>query len=215
MDNRIIKVKGVGKASMPADEIRINIELKSFGDSYEKSLEKSNYDLENLRGALKEEGFQKEDIKTINFSVDAKYENETTDFNSKRRFVGYEIRHSLKIKFNNDSDKLNSALNALAGSKANPEFSIFYGLRDSTDFKEEILKNAISNSKRKATLLAKELGVKLGEILSINYNFDDDVEFHSPLNLQRSMSLMSNDISIVPEDLEQTDTVDITWKIEG
>lgn len=215
MDNKVIKVKGVGKASIPPDEIRINIELKSSDDSYEKTLEKANYDLENVRSALKDEGFLKEDIKTINFSVDTKYENETTDFNSKRKFVGYEIKHSLKIEFDNKGEKLGDVLNALAKSKSNPEFSISYGLKDSREFKEEILKNAVANSKNKASLLAQASGVTLGEILSINYSFDDEAVYRSPLNLQRSMALMSDNISIVPEDLEQTDTVDITWSIEG
>ena len=215
MDNKIIKVKGVGRASMPPDMIKINIELRSLDDSYEKALQKANYDLENVRAALKEKGFNKEDIKTINFSVDTKYENETTDFNSKRKFVGYEIRHSLKVEFDNESQKLSGVLNALSESKSNPEFSIQYKLKDSTAFKEEILKNAISNSKQKATLIADASGVKLGEILSINYSFDEDEVYRSPLNLQRSMSLMSESVEIVPEDLEQTDTVDITWKIES
>lgn len=214
MDNRIIKVKGLGQASMPPDMIKINIELKSLDSSYEKALQKANYDLENVRASLKEEGFEKEAIKTINFNVDTKYENETTDFNSKRKFVGYEINHSLKVEFDNDGGKLSGVLNALARSKSNPEFSIQYKLKDSTAFKEEILKNAISNAKEKALLIAEASGVKLGEIVSINYSFDEDEVFRSPLSLQRGMSVMSEKISIVPEDLEQTDTVDIIWKIE-
>nr|WP_300004877.1 SIMPL domain-containing protein [Tissierella sp.] len=214
MENRIIKVKGVGQASIPPDMIKINIEIKSLDDTYEKSLKKANYDLENLRTALGEEGFEKESIKTINFSVDTKYENETREFNSKRKFIGYEIHHSLTIEFDNNEEKLSGVLNALARSKANPEFSIVYKLKDSKSFKEMILKDAISNSREKAALIAEASGVKLGEIIVINYSFDEDEVYRSPLSLQKSMSVMSDNISIVAEDLQQTDTVEITWQIE-
>ena len=215
MDNKVLKVKGVGKSHMSPDSIKINIDLRSSDLSYEKALELSNKDLEGIRKSLREEGFEKKDIKTNAFNVDTKYENETTTFNSKRKFAGYKIIHSLNIEFDNDAEKLNKVLNALARSKSNPEFSIRYKLKDATEFKEEVLKDAISDSKRKALLIAQASGVKLGEILSINYNSDEGELFNSPLSLQRNMSIMSESISIVAEDLELTDWVDITWKIEG
>ena len=214
MDNRVLKVKGVGKSYASPDRIKINIDLRSSDLSYEKALELSNKDLEGIRKSLKEEGFEKKDIKTNAFNVDTKYENETTGFNSKRKFAGYEIVHSLNIEFDNDGEKLSKVLNALARSKSNPEFSILYKLKDATEFKEEVLKDAISDSKRKALLIAQASGVKLGEVLSINYNSDEGELFNSPLSLQRNMSLMSESLSIVAEDLELTDWVDITWKIE-
>ncbi|OLS03800.1 SIMPL domain-containing protein [Tissierella creatinophila] len=215
MDKRIIRVKGVGKASMTPDQIKININLKSSNASYEKTIEMANKDLENIRRALKSEGFEKEDIKTVNFNVDTKYENETTSFNNyKRKFIGYEVIHSLKIEFENDSQKLGRVLNELTKSKSNPEFSIFYNLKDETEFKNQMLKNAIEDSRRKAIVIAEASGVRLGEILNINYSLDEEKFYSTPLSLQKGMSFISENISIVPEDLKSTDTVDIAWEIE-
>lgn len=215
MDNRIIKVKGVGKASITPDQIKININIKSSNASYEKTIEIANKDLGNLRNALKNEGFEKKDIKTISFNINTKYENESTDFNNyKRKFMGYEVSHSLKIEFENDSDKLGRVLNGLAKLKTNPEFSIFYNLKDTTSFKNQMLKNAIADSKRKAEVIAEASGVRLGNIININYSLDEEEIYRSPLSLQKSMSIMSESISIVPEDLESTDIVEIAWEIE-
>lgn len=216
MENRIIRVKGVGKASMAPDQITINITLKSSDNAYEKAMKIANTDLENLRESLEREGIEKNSIKTVNFNVDTKYENETTAFdNYKRKFVGYEVNHSLKVEIENNSEKLTNALNGLTKSKSNPEFSIIYNLKDSTKLKDQMLENAISDSKRKAQAIAVSAGVVLGEIAKIDYSWDEVEVFSSPLNLQRNLGLMNEQISIVPEDLESTDTVEISWKIEG
>lgn len=215
MDNRIIRVKGVGRASMAPDQIKINMNIKSSNSSYEEAVKAAKSSLSKLEEALAKEGFKHEDIKTQNFRVDTKYENETTAFNNyKRKFVGYEVDHSLKIEFENDSDKLSSLLNAIAKSKSDPEFSIIYNLKDEREMKSLILKNAVEDAREKALLISKAAGVELGEILNINYSLDEMELFQSPLSLKRSVGLMNETISIVPENLEASDTVDITWKIK-
>lgn len=215
MNSRVIKVKGLGKASMPPDQIKINVNLKSSDISYEKTMKIAKHNLENLKKALENEGFKDGDIKTMNFRVDTKYENETTTFNNfKRKFIGYEVDHSIKIEFENDPVKLSEVLNSISNSKSNPEFSILYNLKDDASFKKQMLKNAIKDSKQKALIIAEASEVELGEILSINYSWDEMEIYRSPLSLQRNMGIMSEEISIVPENLEATDTVDIVWKIK-
>jgi len=93
MEDRVIKVKGRGKVSVPPDTIEINMILTTVKPTYEEAMNAASRDLDELRKCLSSAGFDKRDIKTTNFRVDTKYENITDpNGNYKRVFVGYEIQ---------------------------------------------------------------------------------------------------------------------------
>lgn len=215
MSNRTLKVKGVGKASMAPDAIKINIILKSADLSYEETMDMAAEKLKDLEELLQRVDFKKEDLKTVKFKVDTKYEDENTSLNTyKRKFVGYQLEHLIKIMFENDPIKLGRVLNAISKSKAKPEFSIIYTLKDGGQLKESMIKEAIRDAKEKALIIAQASDIELGEILNINYNLNDEEIFQSPISLQRNIGIMSQNLSIVPEDLEASDTIEISWEID-
>lgn len=215
MSNRTLKVKGVGKASMAPDTIKINIILKSADLSYEETMDMAAEKLKDLEELLQRVDFKKEDLKTVKFKVDTKYEDENTSLNTyKRKFVGYQLEHLIKIMFENDPIKLGRVLNAISKSKAKPEFSIIYTLKDGGQLKESMIKEAIRDAKEKALIIAQASDIELGEILNINYNLNDEEIFQSPISLQRNIGIMSQNLSIVPEDLEASDTIEISWEID-
>ena len=115
MEDRVIRVKGHGKASVPPDTIEINMILTTVKSTYEEAMNTASRDLDELRGCLRSAGFDKQDIKTTNFRVDTKYENITdSNGNYKRVFVGYEVTNNLRIEFEQNSMRLTRVLNALA-----------------------------------------------------------------------------------------------------
>jgi len=85
MEDRVISVRGKGKASVPPDTIEINMILTTVKPTYEEALNAASRDLDELRSCLRSAGFDKKDIKTTNFRVDTKYENITDPNGNYRR----------------------------------------------------------------------------------------------------------------------------------
>ena len=77
------------------------------------------------------------------------------------------------IEFDADNKKLGEILYALAHSVITPEISIEYTVSDPEKHKDELLKNAIKDSKHKAEVLANAADVKLGDIVSIDYSWSE------------------------------------------
>lgn len=216
MDNRIIRVKGRGSISIPPDCIQINMKLENLNKSYEMAMEESNKSLEDIRNTLKEEGFHKKDIKTTRFNVDTRYDGKNDkDGNYKRYFVGYEVLNNLSIEFEQDPKKLGRVLNLLAHCKAKPEFTIRYKLKDYREMKNKLLENAIHNAREKALIIANAAGVKLGEIINIDYSWEEMEVYHENINYSIEPRIMLKDsiMDLQPEDLKDSDTVTVVWEI--
>lgn len=72
---RIIKVTGKGKISIKPDLIRLLINLEDKRETYEETVEQSTLQLEMLRDCFAKLGFERADLKTINFNVNTEYES--------------------------------------------------------------------------------------------------------------------------------------------
>lgn len=216
---RTITVKGNGRVSAKPDMIVLPISLSASDTDYEKVMEKGGEQLEGVRNALLPLGFSKEDIKTASFNVSPRYENKR-DLSGgyKQIFVGYECAQSLKLEFDMDSKLLADVFSALASSEVNPEFNVRFTVRDKDGVNREMLKNAAENAKEKAEVLCLASGVKLGKLLSIDYNWGE-IGFYSDTSISMAAdgaALMkaSRNIDISPDDINESDTATFVWSIE-
>lgn len=221
MAGKMIRVTGKGKISVKPDRIRLYITKEELRKEYEATIKASTDNTEFLKDLFANLGFNKKDLKTIYFNVDTEYENyQSADKSWKNRFKGYKYTHRMKIEFASDNRKLGQILYALSHCRVKPEFSIEYTVADKENAKNELLGRAVKDSMEKASVLAEASGVKLGNILSIDYSWGE-VDFVSrPLN---EMALKcceadagapdSYDIDIEPDDIDMTDTVTVVWEI--
>ena len=74
-DKRFIKVTGKGTLRVKPDMTRIAVTLEGCYQVYEEALEHSSKDTEILKDILGRFGFAKEDVKTLSFQVNTKYES--------------------------------------------------------------------------------------------------------------------------------------------
>lgn len=66
---------------------------------YGETLRHSSEDTEALKDVLSAFGFERSDLKTLSFHVDTEYESYRDKNNDyKRRFVGYQFNHALKVE---------------------------------------------------------------------------------------------------------------------
>ncbi|MDU4209103.1 MAG: SIMPL domain-containing protein [Finegoldia magna] len=213
---RTIRVKGKGKISVKPDTIKIMIKAEGLRWNYDETIEQSTQDTRILRDALKNAGLDPKDLKTTYFSIDSKYESyrdKNDDY--KEKFVGYEYEHRTYIKFENDNKILGKVLYELAHCDVKVKFDINYTVKDKEKVKNDLLEKAVEDSTTKAKVLAKASGVKLKEILNIDYSWGEIDIYSSPMDdLMVCKAASTYDIDIEADDIDEQDTVTITWIIE-
>lgn len=218
---KIIRVTGKGNISVKPDQIRLLLELSDLRESYEETLRASTEMVELLKDVFERLGFERKDLKTTYFNVDTRYESyQAKDKSWKQRFLGYEFNHKMKIEFDADNALLGKVLYALGHAPVKPEFRIVYTVKDPEKSKNQLLAKAIADSKEKAKVLTEAAGVKLGDIMTIDYSWGE-IEFSStpmnrmlePMALDECCMSASYDIDIEPDDIEVSDTVTVVWSI--
>lgn len=214
---RTITVTGTGRISTAPDIIIINMTVTAQAPDYEETMEKASERLDALHIALKGVGVAKDDIKTVSFNVNTEYQHEhTPDGKYERRFIGYTCTHQLIVEFELNMDRLSNIIAAISGCRCAPEFSVQFGVKDEERVKEELLRSAAANAAEKAGILTAASGVRLGELVSIDYSMNG-VSLRSPTNfampLMADRAVAKSAISITPEDITASEKVTFVWEI--
>ena len=217
---RTIRVTGKGQIKVRPDMTRITMSLEGLYEDYSETLRLSSQDTETLKDILSGFGFERSDLKTLNFSVDTEYESyKDRDGTYKQRFSGYRYRHMLKVEFDSDNERLGKILYALANGKVRPEFRISYTVKDPEATKNMLLGKAVKDAREKASFLSEAAGIGLKDIQSIDYSWGEiDFEYR-PMNggilAERCMAepTAAYSMDIEPDDIEVSDTVTVLWEI--
>ena len=219
---RTIRVTGKGKLKVHPDMTRIVITLEGRYKDYGETLTKSAEDTEKMKDLLVPFGFERSDLKTLSFDVETKYESYKVKDEYKRRFVGYEYTHMLKLEFDSDNKRLGKILYVLANCRLHPEFRLSYTVKDPEAAKNELLAKAVQDAVAKAGILSTAAGVNLKDIQSVDYSWGTiDFEYRPMDNMPMPdgtydlccLSGKSLDVDIEPDDIEVQDTVTVVWEI--
>ena len=217
---RTIRVTGKGQIKVRPDTTRIIMSLEGLYKDYNETLRLSSQDTETLKDILSGFGFERSDLKTLNFSVDTEYESyKDRDGSYKQRFTGYRYRHMLKVEFDSDNERLGKILYALANGNVRPEFRISYTVKDPEATKNTLLGKAVKDAREKASVLTEAAGIGLKDIQSIDYSWGEiDFEYR-PMDggilAERCMAepTAAYSLDIEPDDIEVSDTVTVVWEI--
>ena len=221
---RTIRITGKGRIKLRPDMTRITIAVEGTYPEYSEALRHSTQDTDQIQDSLSAFGFERSDLKTLNFGVDTAYEGYNEDGIYKQKFVGYKFRHQMKVEFASDNDRLGKILYALAHCPGNPEFKLSYTVKDQEAAKNELLGKAVADAREKAAVLTQAAGVGLKDIQSIDYSWGQ-IDFEvRPMsrnmltegeidNLLAPLSA-SYDVDIEPDDVEVSDTVTVVWEIQ-
>lgn len=220
---RTIRVTGKGQIKVKPDTTRITMSLEGTWPEYGETLRHSSQDTERLKDVLSAFGFERSDLKTLNFNVETEYESYKDKGTYKQRLIGYRFTHMMKVEFPSDNDRLGKVLYALANCPLKPEFRLSYTVSDPEAAKNDLLGKAVTDAKEKASVLTQAAGVTLKDIQSIDYSWGEiDFEYR-PMNrmlmadeyLARPMAAESPsyDMDIEPDDIEVSDTVTVLWEI--
>lgn len=213
--DRKIKIVGTGKRKVTPDLVCIYLDVSGVKKSYEEALALSSNYSKKLASSIEDCGFTREDFKTTDFDVTVKYENkERRDHTYKKEFIGYEFQQEFKLEFLKDNEKLNKVLNALMSSEVKPDLRLEFALADESKHRNELLVSAIQDSKERAEVIAKAAGVTLGDIIDINYSWENKRNFVEPIDLYKGVAPSAVNFDFVPEDIELQDDIEVVWEIK-
>lgn len=219
--DKTMKITGKGKVSVKPDIIRLNMTMEESYKEYELTLRQSSETIKILKELFVSLGFKNDDLKTRSFDISTKYESyKAKDQSWKKRLIGYTYTNHMLIEFDADNKKLGEILYALAHSVITPEISIEYTVSDPEKYKDELLKNAIEDSKHKAKVLAHAANIELCDIVSIDYSWGEINFVSEPIqnfafaSAEKTMGSPGYDIDIEADDIDVTDTVTVVWKIK-
>lgn len=221
---RTIKVTGKGKLSIKPDTIRLIMTVEGLEKEYEDAVRISAAMTEDIKKLFVKRGFSKDDLKTLYFNVSTEFESyQAKDKSWKKRFEGYKFVHKMKIEFPSDNKSLGGILYALSHSTIRPEFRFEYTVAEPEKYKNALLGNAVTDSKQKAEVLVSAAGIKLGNIVTIDYSWGEIDFITRPMNdiMLEEYCVggacpddLSYDIDINPDDIDVSDTVTVIWNLE-
>ena len=162
-------VVGSGTVYAKADIANIEVGLRtgSKKTASEATVE-STTKINNIISELKKIGIDEKDIKTSNYNLSPVY-NYTND--KGQQLVGYEVTQSMTLKIR-DLTKIGDVISKTTEKGANQVGNISFTIDDEFALKNQARELAITKAKEKAALIAKQSGMKLGEIKSVYENTD-------------------------------------------
>ena len=216
MDKKLITGKGKGYVSTRPDLVVVSLGIESENYEYEKAMDIASEKIQSLSTKVETLGIPRDHLKTESFDVNADYKTYTDrDGSYQSKFTGYVVKQKLKLEFDFDSKKLGTVLKGISETSANPKISVDFSVKDKTLLEENLLVSAAQNAKRRAEILTSSLDKKLGDLISIDYNWSE-LDLYSDMNLNSS-GINYSTLSvpeIEPKNIEVSDNVTFIWEIK-
>ena len=209
---KTLRVKGTGNVKTTPDLVIFKFEIEERDISYENCSLNINKKVKYLQGDIEKAGFSKKNLKNTYFNIETEYRYE--DNTKKRVFDCYKATMKFKLEFDFTNEKLEELLKILAKTNSDVEFKINFSIKDYEKFRNELIENAVTDSIKKAEIMAKSAGVILGDVINIDYSWGE-IRIESDFSM-REMRCMeeSESYEIEPDDIEASDTVTVVWEIK-
>ena len=163
--------------------------------------------------------FEKDSLKTSNFDIQANQERRK-DIRGNIQWVFSEFvcKHQLKLSFDLDMDKLAQVLSTIAKCLAYPELNIAFTIKDTAALNEALLRETAMNAKHKAELLCEASDVKLGQLLTIDYDWKEfNIYSETNIDFMHQYSYDSSPktkyMKMEPDSIHIKDTANYIWEI--
>lgn len=120
--------------------------------------------------AVKALGIDAKDIQTTYYNAYPQYDYKCGQFgcgNSNGNLIGYQVTQTTTVKIR-DLSKVSPVLGAIGGAKVSDIQGPNFDIEKKDELQTQARADAIKEAKEKARVLAKELGVNLGKIVSFN-----------------------------------------------
>lgn len=164
-----ITVSDTGTTYTKPDLAIVNLSVKNEAKTVDKAIEENTEQMNSIIDAVKEQGVEDKDLKTISFNIYPRYEyyekREVPPYypQGERVLVGYEVIQNLQVKIR-DMKKIGKIIEEATTAGANQVGNLQLTVDKQDEFKKQAREQAIKKAKAKAEELALQLGVNLVRI---------------------------------------------------
>lgn len=157
---RTINITGTAKVTASNDIAMTTIGYSNIDQDVAKAQAENKKVMDKVYADLKQMGIQEKDLQT-NYSIYPEY-----DYTQKGSVLkGYRVNSNLTVKIR-DLNKISDVLGLAGKYGANQVTGLSFTIDDTENLKNEARTKALADAKRKAVLLANQLGVAIGEVVS-------------------------------------------------
>lgn len=165
---RTITVLATGSAGASAERVSLGLTVSSADQTATALFVKQDDVVKHLKEALENAGIKSADITEQPFHLmpNMEYGQNGT------RIIGYRLDTPLEVELDNVKD-LARIIDLATQSGASAISVGSFGLAPGRSLHEEAVKNAIENARTEASAIAKEMGMTLGNVVSISETGDE------------------------------------------
>ena len=161
-----ISVQGSSVIPVSPDLVSVYFNAETNGTTAQEARNANSEMVDNLIVELIKQGFDREDIETLNFNIyeDIRWEN------NKQKSYGFIVSHQIRVVLNTSrTDRIGDVIDAGIDSGALLSYINFeLSSAKQNEYKALALKQAGEDAKTKAEAIAEGLGKRLGNIVSIS-----------------------------------------------
>lgn len=206
--DRTITVTGAGTAFAAPDRVRIEGSISGKRSDYAQATAAAADSVRDLKKAVGDAGFDMDMVRTTRFSVRADYRSVEENGERRNVFDGFVFNHGITFSIDAADDSLGRVLQAMFECENAPQFNVSYYVSDPSKPMASAREAAVKDARHKAKALAESAGVRLGQIVLINYASSCCEGSNMALMCGRSMGA-----DITPQDERFDDSVTVSWSI--
>ena len=160
-----ISVSGTGTASAAPDVINIQLGVDIADPDPVEAVNQNTIKMKAVMAVLETFNIPASDTQTTSYSmwVEDIYDQDGQLTGEKR----YHVTNQVNIRLR-DLTQIGTLIGKATDAGANSIVGITFGVDDTTELEQTALDNAVGNAQEKAQRIAEEMGVRIGEIVSVN-----------------------------------------------
>ena len=217
----VITVSGKGEIKAVPDVSKFMVTVEETAKDQSSALNASSEKVNNVIDLLKKAGVEEKDIKTEYTNVNPKYEYPSgraeimiyPPVSANPVIVGYTSSHTLSVKVR-DIGKVSDVQQIFAGAKVQNVSGPDLSIDDIDSIKDDAREKAIADAKAQAEVLAEQLGVRLGKIVSFSESENENYPMYMSARADVAMAgKAAPEANIATGEQTITSNVSITYKI--
>lgn len=164
-NDRVIRVSGEGVATAAPDMATIHAGVVTDAPSATEAIAANNTAMKQVLATLNKNGVADEDVQTTDFNIRPVHKR-GDDGRLLPEITGYEVTNRVRVRVRK-LDGLGKVLDAVVKAGSNRVSGIDFGVSDPTATLDKARKQAVADARHRAEVLAKEAGVRVGRVVSI------------------------------------------------
>jgi len=213
-----IHVTGRGAVHVVPDVTRLEISIDRVYETYEEAYLKAKENSKWVCDILEYNGKSGKMAKTTKMDIS---EHTHGKYDAGGHYIcaiadGYSLDQRVRIDLGIDNVLLNKIVRGIGNFIEGAEIHIGYTVQDPRPAQLRMLEKAVKDAKEKAEIMAKALGCKLGDVVDINYGYQEVHVYAEARNIHsnaEATACTSDSLDITPEDLSVSDNVQVEWQL--